>query len=81
MPYIKPEAREILSSGLVVPRSGGELNYLITTLLTDYLLAKGVSYQTINDCLGALSGATLEFYRRVAAPYEDLKIKENGDVY
>jgi hypothetical protein len=39
------------------------------------------SYQSINDVLGALEGAKLEFYRRIAAPYEDTKIQENGDVY
>lgn len=30
---------------------------------------------------GAIECAKLEFYRRVAAPYEDKKIAENGDVY
>lgn len=30
---------------------------------------------------GALRGAQLEFYARVARPYEDKKIIENGDVY
>ena len=30
---------------------------------------------------GALRCAQMEFYRRVAAPYEDKKIQENGDVY
>lgn len=34
----------------------------------------------INDCIGACEGAKLEFYRRVASPYEDVKIKQNGDV-
>jgi hypothetical protein len=41
----------------------------------------GLSYQTINDIVGALEGAKLEFYRRVAVPYEDKKIIENGDVF
>ena len=31
--------------------------------------------------MGALECAKLELYRRVAAPYEDVKIMENGDVY
>jgi len=38
-------------------------------------------YQNINDLLGALEGAKLELYRRVAAPYEDEKVESNGDVY
>ncbi len=32
------------------------------------------------ELLGAVEGAKLELYRRLAAPYEDLKIRENGDV-
>ncbi len=28
-----------------------------------------------------LETAKLEFYRRVAGPYEDAKISENGEVY
>jgi hypothetical protein len=46
-----------------------------------YVSDHDLSYRTINDVLGALEGAKLEFYRRVAAPYEDQKIQENGDVY
>lgn len=42
---------------------------------------KGLSYATINEALGALSGAQLEFYRRVAAPYETQKAIDNGEVY
>jgi hypothetical protein len=49
--------------------------------LIDIYLDVKKDYQAINDCLGALEGAKLELYRRVAAPYEDRKIQENGDVY
>ena len=80
MPYIKEHRREELeeSSAIINP---GELNYKITLLLTNYMHGKGLNYQTINDIMGALEGAKAEFYRRIAAPYEDKKIKENGDVY
>ena len=37
--------------------------------------------QAYYDVKGAISGATLEFYRRVAVPYEESKIEKNGDVY
>ena len=80
MPYITA-GRRIALSELDSAKSSGELNYLITRLLIDYCREKGVSYQTINDALGALEGAKLEFYRRVAGPYEDTKIYQNGDVY
>ena len=81
MPYVKPEDRAALEKGSASPETPGELNYCITKLLDRYLQAKGLSYQHINDCLGALEGAKLEFYRRIVAPYEDTKIQANGDVY
>lgn len=79
MPYINDESKAyVLIEGPGIP---GELNYVITKIILDYYENNGPGYQTINDILGALEGAKLEFYRRVAAPYEDQKIKENGDVY
>jgi hypothetical protein len=80
MPYITQDKRaelEITNR----PETAGELNYCITMLLIDYLDRQGASYSTINDILGAVEGAKLEFYRRFASPYEDKKIIENGDVY
>jgi hypothetical protein len=61
--------------------NSGELNYILTRLLYEYYKSNGGRYTQVNDILGALEGAKLEFYRRVAAPYEDKKIEENGDVY
>ena len=82
MPYIKLEIRSALDPGpFVEPESPGELNYTITCLVRDYFRHNGRNYQAINDIMGALEGAKVEFYRRVAAPYEDKKIAENGDVY
>lgn len=86
MPYIKEDTRisySYLSSELddATIINPGNLNYLITCLCNRYLEENKLSYQTINDVVGALEGAKLEFYRRVAAPYEDKKIIENGDVY
>lgn len=59
----------------------GELNYLLTGIADNYVAVKGKSYTHMNDVLGAFSGASKEFYRRVVAPYEEEKINENGDVY
>ena len=81
MPYITADRRTSLSGKLDSAKVAGELNYLFTELVTNYCLEKKLSYQTINDVMGALEGAKLEFYRRVAVPYEDGKIAENGDVY
>lgn len=84
MPYVDEEARDRLKyyfSGDGVPETPGELNYLITMVIKDYIWANELNYQTINDILGALDGASKEFYRRVAVPYEESKISLNGDVY
>lgn len=82
MPYIQKQRRDELEAGFVAsPDTPGELNYMLTKLCVTYCAEHGISYQRINDVLGALEGAKLEFYRRLAAPYEDKKIAENGDVY
>jgi hypothetical protein len=82
MPYIKQEYRKQLDSLKRGPWSAGELNYEITKLFNRYIKAQGgLSYQALNDCVGAAHCAVLELYRRRAAPYEDSKILENGDVY
>lgn len=79
MPYIKEYDRDIDSDSEI--DTPGQLNYLFTKIINDYLKNNGLSYLTINDCIGALEGAKLEFYRRVVAPMEDFKCKTNGDVY
>lgn len=80
MPYIKKEDRLMLAvTGK--PKTAGELNFMFTQLAICYIDDNGKSYQHINDVLGALEGAKLEFYRRLVAPYENKKIAENGDVY
>ena len=81
MPYIKQERKNYLATDGSWPANSGELNYCITKLIKDYWEFHGPAYQAINDIVGALEGAKLEFYRRVAIPYETEKIKTNGDVY
>ena len=78
MPYVDPEVR---GPAEFVPETAGELNYALTKVIQGYMLRTGLSYTIINDVIGALEGAKLEFYRRVAVPYENKKIAENGDVY
>ena len=77
-PYIPQGDRE---AATYRPLSPGELNYALTHVLTQYLEDHGLSYTTIAECMGALSCAQAEFYRRVAVPYEDQKIKAAGDMY
>lgn len=81
MPYINAKARERLNTG-GQPETPGELNYAITRLVDEYLIQKGgIRYAHLNEVIGAIECAKLELYRRVAAPYEDQKITEAGDVY
>lgn len=81
MPYIKADRKLAFHTAGPVPETPGELNYLITMLLKDYVERHDISYKVLNDVLGALTGAQLEFYRRVVTPYEEQKMYENGDVY
>ncbi|MEK6895717.1 MAG: hypothetical protein AABX48_04315 [Nanoarchaeota archaeon] len=55
----------------------GDMNYIITKLIKKIYPLK---YRHINRAMGMLECIKQEFYRRVAGPYEDIKIKENGDV-
>ena len=87
MPYIKKEDRgkydkvlgELIGilKSLPVERIDGELNYVITRILKE---SYPLRYFNLNRAMGVLECAKLEFYRRVAAPYEDIKIKKSGDV-
>lgn len=86
MPYIKQDRRDAIFGDSLKDYdsaigNAGELNFFITSVLQQYLDTKGESYQTYNDIMGVLEGAKMEIYRRKVAVYEDLKIKENGDVY
>lgn len=81
MPYIEKDARERLDRG-GPPKTAGELNYAITRIVDDYIIQLGgIRYTHLNEAIGALECAKLELYRRLAAPYEDKKIEESGDVY
>lgn len=81
MPYIDKSQRNALEKGLIEPATPGHLNYCFTQLILEYVERVGVSYQTYNDCIGALEACKLELYRRAVADYENQKIKMNGDVY
>jgi len=90
MPYIDKDLREeiidFLNEGAIkieVDNIGtaGDLNFVITTIIANYFARTSKKYQDINNIIGALECAKQEFYRRIVSPYEDKKIKENGDVY
>jgi hypothetical protein len=80
MPYIHQTDRDQITNGRNI-ETAGELNFVISTLINEYLINKGKNYNNINEAIGVLECAKLELYRRIASPYEDLKIESNGDVY
>ena len=95
MPYISNDKRSILDShidslyhelvGLEADddenNMEGNLNYLLTRLLMMvYGDKNSTRYAQINDAIGMLECCKMEFYRKVAAPYEDQKEFENGEV-
>lgn len=94
MPYIKQELREALKpelealkrklfnlDGFNADGRAGILNYLITDLLdTCYGPLSEAKYKDYNEAIGMLECCKLEFYRKAAAPYEDMKEKQNGSV-
>lgn len=86
MPYITSGDRLELDNLMRTAKTPGELNYEITKLLLMYLadtcpINRDPNYTDYNAVIGVLESCKLEFYRRAVAPYEDVKIKENGDVY
>ena len=83
MPYIRPETREMMRPHLhrVLPYivSVGDLCYVIYYFMKAFI-ERDKSFSTISAAQSAAQCAILELYRREAAPYEDSKILENGDV-
>ena len=94
MPYIKKELREELEQPLndiigplqdiLIDRKNdraGILNYVITSLIDScYGPLSNAKYKDYNEAIGMLECCKLEFYRKAAAPYEELKERENGSV-
>lgn len=87
MPYIKSGDRPIIDEKIQalieylksrpVESQDGDLNYTVTRIIHELYPQNYFNY---NRAVGVLSAIQLELYRRKVAPYEDLKIAENGDV-
>jgi len=93
MPYVRQLQRFAVDADIddlacVIRRScsgapeqmAGLVNYTVTRLLLLTIL-QTVCYSNIALATGVLENIKQEMYRRLAAPYEDTKIAENGDVY
>lgn len=87
MPYIKKEQRPAVDDlinplieyikSLPMEDQDGSINYAVTKMIKSVYPVK---YFHLNRALGVLSAITQELYRKIIGPYEDIKIKENGDV-
>lgn len=89
MPYIEKQERERFDPAMETlikeitdgqSTTQGDLNYILTKICDAYVERRGKSYSAMAEVVAGLECAKLEYYRRVAAPYEDKKIIENGDV-
>lgn len=83
MPYVKQENRKRLD--WIIDNLACELNTLGITGNLNYVvfrLAKKLckKYSDYASFEGDLQQSLKEIYRRLEVPYEDKKIKENGDV-
>ncbi len=56
----------------------GDLNYCISRLVG--IVTGDTSYAKVAMITGVLENVKQEFYRRVAVPYEEEKIVQNGDI-
>jgi hypothetical protein len=86
---LDPAIRELASQVAAIAGSlpeetafAGLLNYACTSLAMQVLHARfgRMRYGAIATVTGVFKNIADEFYRRVAAPYEDRQIAKNGDV-
>jgi len=84
MPYIPKGDRIIFDNDIETLTRHidtiGKFTYVVYMLCIGYLAKNGKCYDNFAAISGALVSTGQELYRRVTAPYEDTKIKENGDV-
>lgn len=84
MPYIKQENRKKIDPFVEklfdFLETRGDMNYAITKLLHKYIKREGLRYGNLNDAIGIVECVKQELYRKVVVNYEDLKIKDNGDI-
>lgn len=82
MPYIKQQRRKELEGAIYIlkelgVKADGDLNYILYRFCKEQIHP---SYNNYKNYLGELRQCVTEIERRLLAPYEDKKIKENGDI-
>jgi len=87
MPYIELEDRENFEAGLdriitdldTRTWSAGDVNYVIYSIFLAWWKS-APKYVTICKIIGTLGCVTQEFYRKFAAPYEEIAERRNGEI-
>ena len=80
MPYV-PQTNRRVHDGRPPAQRVGELVYVIMEDCLAYIdQVAPTRFSRLAETIGALECAKLELYRRVVTPYEELAIRENGDL-
>lgn len=82
MPYVPPQARAEILNLERGPDNVGELTFVLTAMVVDYIARKGgPTYQLLAEGKIAAMDTLLELDARVSRDYEALKCAVNGDVF
>jgi hypothetical protein len=96
MPYIKKETREQVDENIIalatnITRTAEEIddlfrslpgimNYSISQLIEYVYPVNDCGYKEFNEVIGFLESLKMEYYRKMVAPYEDVKERQNGPI-
>lgn len=84
MPYIEQKRRPRFKQAARdlgnLAECAGDLNYIITEMVHEYIKKTGLKYDTMNSVVGMIECCKLELYRKMVGPYENGAIERNGDV-
>lgn len=89
MPYLTEEDKHKVgvevdrltdyTNNLDIQNLAGHINYINFIVVRRWISKNGKKYFVFAAILGTLICCVLEIYRRLVAPYEEEKIKSNGD--
>lgn len=79
MPHLEKSVKDSLDYRIIAASEPGHLTYRLYKECLGYIKYKGKRFAILCEVIGALFCCALELYRLVVAPYEDSKIKENGE--
>lgn len=82
MPYIEKDRRKYMDEIVRLMKAfkvkaNGDLNYILYKFCKEHVES---SYNNYKNFCGELRQCATEIERRILGPYEDEKIKENGDI-